>query len=150
MLDKCPATVIGLRDRALIAFGFASACRRTELGALQVSDLLATVDGYRVTIRRSKGDQEGEGQEVAVPRGCRIEPVKAVEAWLAAAKITDGPLFRRVVRGGHIQAAGLDGQSMRRSSNTTPAGPGWIRLCSAATACEAGSCRRRPTPAHRL
>jgi integrase len=114
MLKKCPTTLTGLRDKAILAFGLASACRRSELAALQVSDLLATVDGYRVTIRRSKGDQEGEGQEVAVPRGCRIEPVKAVEAWLAAAKITDGPLFRRIVRGGHIQAAGLDGQSIAK------------------------------------
>ncbi len=114
MLAECPATVTGLRDRALIAFGFASACRRSELVALQVSDLLATPDGYRVTIRASKGDQERAGQEIAVPRGCRIEPVKAVETWLAAAKISDGPLFRRIVRGGHIQAAGLDGQSVAK------------------------------------
>jgi site-specific recombinase XerD len=114
MLKKCPATVRGLRDRAILAFGLASACRRSELAALQVSDLLATVDGYRVTIRHSKGDQDGAGQEIAVPRGCRIEPVKAVEAWLAAAKISDGPLFRRIVRGGHIQAVGLDGQSIAK------------------------------------
>jgi site-specific recombinase XerD len=114
MLKKCPTTVTGLRDRAILAFGLASACRRSELAALQVSDLRASPDGYRVTIRASKGDQEGAGQEIAVPRGCRIEPVKAVETWLAAGKISDGPLFRRIVRGGHIQAEGLDGQSIAK------------------------------------
>ena len=81
---------------------------------LEIRDLIATPDGLRVIIRQSKGDQEGQGQEIAVPRGCRIEPVKAIERWLAAAKITEGPVFRRIVRGGHVQAAGLDGQTIAK------------------------------------
>jgi hypothetical protein len=51
---------------------------------------------YRVLIRRSKGDQEGQGQEVAIPRGYRLRPVEAVQAWLAAAEISSGPVFRAV------------------------------------------------------
>jgi hypothetical protein len=41
--------------------GFAGAFRRSELMALQVSDLAEVPDGYRVTIRRSKTDQTGQG-----------------------------------------------------------------------------------------
>lgn len=111
MIERCDGSLIGLRDRALLALGFAGAFRRSELVALEVSDLLATADGYRVTIRRSKTDQEGEGQEIAIPRGCRIEPVKAIEAWLAASGITAGKIFRPIAKGGRVQDAPLSGHS---------------------------------------
>ena len=61
MLALCPDTLIGKRDRALLALGFAGAFRRSELVALQVEDLVETPDGLRVAIRRSKTDQEGQG-----------------------------------------------------------------------------------------
>ena len=111
MLERCDGSLIGRRDRALLALGFAGAFRRSELVALEVSDLEATADGLRVTIRRSKTDQEGAGQEIAIPRGCRIEPVLAVEAWLAASGISEGPIFRQIKKGGHIQPEALSGHS---------------------------------------
>jgi integrase len=77
MLRLRPDNMIGRRDRALLAFGFASAMRRSELCALQVADLTEAPDGLRVLIRRPKGDQEGQGQEIAVPRGYRLRPVEA-------------------------------------------------------------------------
>jgi integrase len=73
--------------------------RRGELAVLDLSDLVPVEDGYRVVIRRSKGDQEGEGQEVALPRGYRLRPVEHLLAWLAAAKISDGRVFRSVISG---------------------------------------------------
>jgi integrase len=63
--------MIGRRDRALLCMGFAGAFRRSELCALDVADLTEVPDGLRILIRRSKGDQEGQGQEVAIPRGWR-------------------------------------------------------------------------------
>lgn len=68
MLDACPDTLAGKRDRALLALGFAGAFRRSELVALEVEDLVEVPDGLRVTIRWSKTDQEGQGHEIAVPR----------------------------------------------------------------------------------
>jgi site-specific recombinase XerD len=103
MLRLCPPTLAGSRDRALLALGFAGAFRRSELVALEVADLNEAPDGLRVRIRRSKTDQEGEGAEIAIPRGYRLRPVEAVQAWLAAAEISDGPLFRPVLKGGRIQ-----------------------------------------------
>ena len=114
MLDACPHTMIGIRDRALLALGFAGAFRRSELVALQVSDLEEVPDGYRVTIRRSKTDQTGEGAEIVIPRGLRIRPVAAVQAWLQAADIQDGYLFRAVHRGGHVRAWGLPGHAVAK------------------------------------
>jgi site-specific recombinase XerD len=102
MVAACPDTIIGLRDRALIAFGFASAFRRSELVALEVEDLSEVGDGLRVLIRRSKTDQAGEGQEVAIPRGTHLRPVETLQAWLAAAEINTGAVFRPVSKGGTV------------------------------------------------
>lgn len=112
MLDACPDTLRGKRDRALLALGFAGAFRRSELVALQVEDLAEGPDGFRVTIRRSKTDQEGAGQEIAVIRGTRLRPVEAVRAWLEAARITAGPVFRAINRGGRVSTEGLSGETV--------------------------------------
>ena len=114
MLALCPDNMIGRRDRALLAFGFAGAFRRSELCALDVADLTETPDGLRVLIRRSKGDQEGQGQEVAIPRGYRLRPVEAVQTWLAAAAISAGPVFRAVALGGKVSAVALADDSAAR------------------------------------
>jgi site-specific recombinase XerD len=110
MLAAIPDTMIGKRDRALLALGFAGAFRRSELVALQVEDLVETPDGFRVVIRKSKTDQEGAGQEIAVLRGCRLRPVAAVQAWLEATGITSGPLFRPISKGGVVASAAMSGQ----------------------------------------
>jgi site-specific recombinase XerD len=107
MLEACPDTLIGKRDRALLALGFAGAFRRSELVALEVTDLVEVADGLRVVIRHSKTDQEGQGQEIAIPRGYRLRPVEAVQAWLAAAEISSGPVFRPVARGDRVGTAAV-------------------------------------------
>ena len=62
------ATLAGLRDRALLLLGFAAAMRRSELVALDVEDLeFDAVRGLKLTIGKSKTDQEQAGAQVAVP-----------------------------------------------------------------------------------
>jgi site-specific recombinase XerD len=100
MLAATAADIVGVRDRALIAVGFACALRRSELVALRVEDLEWCDDGARITIPFSKTDQGGEGQTIALPHGAHIRPVKLLRAWLDAARITAGPIFRRLERGG--------------------------------------------------
>jgi integrase len=85
-----------LRDRAIILLGFAGAFRRSELVALDVEDLEEAPEGLLVAIRRSKTDQEGIGRKIAIPRGEIACPVAALRAWLEAAGITEGAVFRRV------------------------------------------------------
>jgi site-specific recombinase XerD len=114
MVALCPDSMIGKRDRALLAFGFAGAFRRSELCALDVADIAEVADGLRVLIRRSKGDQEGAGQEIAIPRGYRLRPVEALQTWLAAAEINSGPVFRAVSRGGHVSSVALADDSAAR------------------------------------
>jgi site-specific recombinase XerD len=112
LVKHVPDNLRGLRDRALLLFAFASACRRSELSALLVSDLVEVQEGLRVTIRKSKGDQEGEGQEIAIVRGRKACPVKAMKAWLEAACITNGPVFRRMRRGGVVLSEPLRAQGI--------------------------------------
>jgi integrase len=114
MVALCPDTMIGKRNRALLCLGFAGAFRRSELCALEVADLTEVADGLRILIRRSKGDQEGQGQEVAIPRGYRLRPVEAVQIWTAAAGITSGPVFRAVALGGKVSVAPLAENSAAR------------------------------------
>jgi len=98
-------SLAALRDRALIAFGMALAARRSELVALDVADLAWEPKGCRVAIRCSKTDQEGEGAVVAVPKGRRLTPLAHLRAWLAAAGITEGAVFRPLWKGGGRQGS---------------------------------------------
>jgi integrase len=102
MLEYVSDDLKGLRDCAILTFGFATACRRSELASLTVDQVTEVDQGLIVRIERSKTDQEGQGHEIAVPRGIRACPVLALRAWLTAAGIEDGPLFRRLRRGGHV------------------------------------------------
>ena len=102
MIACCPDTLRGTRDRTLLLLGFAGAFRRSELAALTVADLETNQAGVRVTVRRSKTDQEGKGQVVAILAGTRLKPVLAVATWLAAAGINEGSLFRAIDRHGNV------------------------------------------------
>ncbi len=112
MLAHVPDTLTGKRDRALLLLGFACASRRSELVALQVADLELLSDGLRVTIRRSKTDQEGRGQTVGVPAGGKLLVAERVVAWIQAAGITSGPIFRPINRHGQVLPAALTATSV--------------------------------------
>lgn len=107
LLMRTPDTLAGKRDRALLALGFAGAFRRSELAALDVADLVDHADGLRVTVRRSKTDQEGRGIEKAIPHGRFIRPVALIREWLDAADITEGPVFRPVSRSGNVRKSAI-------------------------------------------
>ncbi len=114
MVDALPVTLRGTRDAALLLVGFASACRRSELAAMTVEDLCWVEEGLRITLRRSKTDQEGKGQTIGVPYGSDPAtcPVRAMKRWLAAAGITDGFAFRGVLKGGRVQVGRMAGDSI--------------------------------------
>jgi len=109
-----PGSLAGLRDRALLLLGFAGALRRSELVALDVSDLERREQGWLVTIAFSKGDQAGAGQTIAVPMqtGSAYCPVAAVEDWMQGANVRAGPLFRRFFRGDAPSPHRLSAQSV--------------------------------------
>ena len=109
MLQACPNTVIGRRDAAIIAVGFAAALRRSEICNLLVDDveLLDTTEHrgkcMRLTIRQSKTDQEGNGQQVPIIDGNVVRPITRLKLWLEYSGITSGPLFQTMKRGGYLR-----------------------------------------------
>lgn len=144
-----PNTTIGLRDRAILLLGYASALRPGEIAALQNSDITMRPNGLLIAIRRSKTDQEGHGQVVGVAPGTSTatDPVAALDAWLSVRPQGRGPLFTRLDHGlepgltpvgartvsrmiqARAQAAGLGhlpitGHSLRAGHATTAAANG--------------------------
>ncbi len=110
MLATIPDTLIGKRDRALLCLGFSGAFRRSELVALELRDLDEVADGMRVTIRKSKTDQEGKGASVAILAGVKLRTVEALKAWIEAAALTEGAIFRAVDRHGNVRPQALTAQ----------------------------------------
>jgi len=124
MLKHVPDTLIGRRDRAILLIGFAAAPRRSELAALQVSDLEMQADRLLVHIRKSITDQEGAGAQIPFPRGGRLKPVEALEAWLTAANLASGPVFRRVGKGNRVSARRLSDNAIGRNREALRCGRG--------------------------
>ncbi len=105
--------IIGARDKALLLVGFAGAFRRSELVALQFTDIEFVEQGMLANIRHSKTDQEGQGRKVALPyaRGKHCA-VLSLKDWLAVAAITVGPIFRSVTKHGQISEASLSSEAV--------------------------------------
>ena len=98
-VQAIPDNLPGLRDRALLLVGFAAALRPSELAALTLEHLTRHDDGIALFLPWRKNDQEARGTQVWLPCGhTYLCPVTALAAWLAAAGITEGPLFRRIWR----------------------------------------------------
>jgi integrase len=94
LLESCGDDLPALRNRALLSSEFDTGLRAAELVAIEVDHIVEAIDpdARLLTIPRSKGDQEGEGATAYLsPRS-----VRAITAWLAAAGIASGPIFRRV------------------------------------------------------
>jgi integrase len=117
MLDTLPDDLSGLRDRALLLVGFAGGFRRAALCALDRADITYVPEGLDVMIRKDKTDQSGQGRELSIPYGKHRDtcPVRALRAWIDAAGISSGPIFRGVAKGGKTVRAGrLDSGSVAR------------------------------------
>lgn len=125
-LDACRTDLHGLRDRAVILLGFHGALRRSELAALNVEDLAFERQGVVATIRRSKTDQEAAGYEIGIPShpDQAIDAVRALRAYLEAADITTGPVFRTFDFAGKLQANRIDGRDVARIVQSAAKGAG--------------------------
>lgn len=108
MVDTIDTTTTrGIRDHALLLLGIVMFGRRSEIAALDWSDITGAGEGMVVRIRMSKTDQDARGETVPVLHGSfpGTDPVAVLERWrglLADHGITDGPVLRRVSRGGQL------------------------------------------------
>ena len=100
----------GLRDAALVALTSDCLLRMSEAVAAQVADLETEADGSgRLTVHRSKTDQEGEGAVLFVGEST----MRRITAWRDAGGIHDGPLFRRIRCNGVVLAEAITDRAAR-------------------------------------
>ncbi|TXN40022.1 site-specific integrase [Methylobacterium sp. WL7] len=100
----------------------AAALRRSELAELEVArkDGAAWIeerpDGLVVHLARSKTDQQAEGVEIGVPYGSNIEtcPVRSYRAWIQAACLKEGPVFRPIDRHGRLGTDAVTDRAVAR------------------------------------
>lgn len=116
LLDTCDDSLIGLRDRALLLFAWSSGGRRrSEVAQADMRFLRRLGPGRFVyELLHSKTNQTGR----ASPDNHK--PVlgaagAALEAWLTASGIQEGAIFRRIRKGGCLDAsgAGLSAEAVR-------------------------------------
>lgn len=98
MLATCDDSLEGLRDRALLCFGFASGGRRrSEIAAADMRDLRkASEDGYIYRLEHSKTQQSGAKADSTPDKPILGRSAAALAAWLEAAGIEQGAIFRRI------------------------------------------------------
>jgi integrase len=110
LLKTCGDDLAGIRDRALLLFGFASGGRRrNEIATASMENLIALEGGgfiYRLT--HSKSAQTGDDPNANKPLVGKA--ALALKAWLAVSGITSGAIFRRI-RGERV-AEPLAGQAV--------------------------------------
>ena len=115
--------VRGIRDRAVLVFGFAAGMRRSELAALDLGDVEISSQGVKVHLRRSKTDQSGEGRWLGIFPGSKAEtcPVASLSTWVEARGTQAGWLFTRITMGARATEAPLP-EAARRMAEYRAAG----------------------------
>ena len=103
-----------LRDKALILIGFGGGFRRTELVSIDYEDLEFVPEGLKITVRKSKTDQFGEGMIKGIPyfNDKNYCPVINLREWLEISNIKSGPVFRRFLKGSVLTEKRLTDQSV--------------------------------------
>ena len=103
-----------IRNRTLILIGFGGGFRRTELISIDHEDIDLVEEGVKITLRRSKTDQFGEGLVKGLPYFTNEKycPVTSLKNWLNISKIKTGPIFRRFTKGSILTSHRLTDQSV--------------------------------------
>ncbi len=103
-----------LRDKSIILIGFSGGFRRNEIISLDYEDLDFVYEGLKITVKKSKTDQFGEGTIKALPytKESPYCPVTTLERWLKISKINKGPIFRRFSKGSNLSNNRLTDQSV--------------------------------------
>ena len=103
-----------LRDRSIILIGFSGGFRRNEIVSLDYEDLDFVSEGLKISIKRSKTDQFGEGSKKALPYfdNSQYCPVVSLQKWIKISNINSGPLFRRFSKGSKLSENRLTDQTV--------------------------------------
>ena len=102
------------RDRSIILMGFSGGFRRNEIVSLDYDDLDFVSEGLKITLKRSKTDQFGEGSIKGLPYFDNPQycPVLSLKNWIEISNISSGPLFRRFSKGSKLSENRLTDQTV--------------------------------------
>lgn len=139
LVAACPPTFVGLRDRALLETAWASGGRRrSEIANLRVEDLdLEDFDrsgAVRIALFETKTTEPGQTPRLLLTG----QAARALVAWLDAAELRDGPVFRAISRADRVLARGLSGIGVARIVKTALVRAGYDRNFSSAHGLRAG------------
>ena len=103
-----------LRDRSIILIGFSGGFRRNEIVSLDYDDFDFVEEGVKISLKRSKTDQFGEGSLKALPYFDNNQycPVISLKKWIQISKISSGPLFKRFNKGSKLSEKRLSDQTV--------------------------------------
>ena len=103
-----------IRDRSIILIGFSGGFRRNEIVSLDLEDLDFVPEGIKITIKKSKTDQFGEGSLKGIPYfdNSQYCPVLSLKKWIETSNINSGPLFRRFSKGSKLTENRLTDQTV--------------------------------------
>jgi len=106
--------IIKFRDRTIVLIGFSGGFRRNEIISLNYDDIEFVSEGLKITLRRSKTDQYGEGSLKGLPYFDNPVycPVISLQNWLKISEINSGPLFRRFSKGSKLTEKRLTDQTV--------------------------------------
>jgi len=98
MLTTCDDSLEGIRDRALLCFGFASGGRRrSEIAAADMRDLRRTgPQAFIYRLEHSKTQQAGPTAGSTPDKPVLDRAADALVKWLEASGIAEGAIFRRL------------------------------------------------------
>jgi len=102
------------RDKTIVLVGFGGGFRRSELISINYEDIEFVPEGVKITIKRSKTDQFGEGMVKGLPYFTNelYCPVINLKKWLELSNIKSGPIFRRFTKGSSLTRDRLTDQSV--------------------------------------
>lgn len=111
--DDRPALLRYTRDRSLMLLGFWRGFRSDELVNLRVENTEVTPgQGMACYLGRSKGDRQLQGRVFRCPALSRLCAVTAFNDWIGLAGLTEGPVFRKIDRWGHVADGSLHANSL--------------------------------------
>ena len=119
MVKALSDDLAGVRNKAILLVGFAGALRRSEIANLRVEAVTFDVRGMILALGKTKTDQSGEHDEIAIPfakgNAC---PVKALKDWLKQSHIQSGPVFRAISKGGKVSDRAMNPHSIAQLIKT--------------------------------
>ena len=101
-----------VRDKAIITIAFFGALRRSEVVGLDIDHVEINDKGAVLHLLQTKTSDEVVHLYLSKTKDPCICPIKALQSWITASGITQGALFRSLIKGGSVSEQRLTGHAV--------------------------------------